>query len=75
MTAISRDNINAMNWPEVKEKIMTRWSRFTDVEADSIRNDLGNLTEKLQRTYGYGKDFADYEANRFKNSVNNSNKS
>ncbi len=52
------------NWTEMKAKIKSRWSKLTDENIESIKNDWGRLKNQLESTYGYSKEFAQKEYNQ-----------
>jgi uncharacterized protein YjbJ (UPF0337 family) len=52
------------NWTEMKTKIKSRWSKLTDENIESIKNDWSRLKSQLESTYGYSKEFAQKEYNQ-----------
>ena len=56
-------------WNEIKIKIKSKWSKLPDNEIDSLKADLAQLANHLERAYGYSKDFAQYECTHFRASI------
>lgn len=65
-------NTSQSNWNEVKSKIKSKWSKFSDNEIDSLKGNLEALSDKIQKVYGYAKDRAEREYNEFKTSLKSS---
>ena len=57
------------NWTELKGKIKSKWSKFSDEEVESIKSDLNQLTGKVQKVYGVAKENAERQYDEFKTSV------
>lgn len=53
-------------WVELKGKIKTQWSKFTDDDLEAVKGNLEELTGKLQKVYGYAKEKAAEEFDHFK---------
>ena len=56
-------------WGDIKTKIKTKWSSFNDYEVESFQGNLENITQKLQKAYGYSRERAEREFNDFKASL------
>ena len=56
-------------WTMVRSKLKERFSKLTEDNIDSMKNDLSHLTAKLQSAYGYGKEKAESECTSFKTSI------
>jgi uncharacterized protein YjbJ (UPF0337 family) len=73
VTAKRKINMNTnkieKNWTEVKSKIKTTWNKFSDEQIDSLKDDLTQLSGKIQKVYGVAKDNADHQFDEFKKSV------
>lgn len=54
------------DWNEMKGKIKARFGKLTDESIESLKDNLGLLSEKLQHVYGYAKEKADAEYAGFK---------
>ena len=54
------------DWNEMKGKIKAQFGKLTDESIESLKGNLGLLSEKLQHVYGYAKDKADVEYAGFK---------
>lgn len=57
------------NWAELKKKIMSKWDKFGDQEVESVKSNLSDLADKIQKTYGIGKDSAVQQFDEFRKSV------
>jgi uncharacterized protein YjbJ (UPF0337 family) len=57
------------NWTELKGKIKSKWSKFNDQEIESVKGNLSDLADKIQKTYGVGEDSAIQQFDEFKRSV------
>ena len=62
-------NKNEGNWSDVKGKIKTKWSKFTDSDIDSFEGHMDEVVGKVQKTYGYSKEQAEREFAEFKKSL------
>ena len=49
------------NWKEFKGKAKQQWGKLTDDDLTQIDGRREELSGRLQRHYGYGKDVADRE--------------
>ena len=52
-------------WTEIKDTIKNRWGKFNDSEIDGLNGHMEQLSEKLQRIYGFGKGQAQRESALF----------
>ncbi len=57
------------NWSELKSQIQTKWGKFSEQEVDSLKGDLSQLAEKIQKAYGIAKEHADQQCTDFIKSV------
>ena len=63
------------SWSDIKAKIASKWSKFSDAELESFRNNLDKVSAQIQKTYGMAKDQAEKEYNDFKSSLQSVNDS
>jgi uncharacterized protein YjbJ (UPF0337 family) len=57
------------NWNELKGKLRKQWAKLTDDDVERIRGDIEELSGRLQKMYGYTKEQAAAEIERFKNAT------
>lgn len=62
-------NTTSGNWNEIKDKIKSKWSKFSDNEIETFKDNLEQLSTKIQTTYGYAKERADREFKDFKETL------
>ncbi|MBP7148998.1 MAG: CsbD family protein [Acidobacteria bacterium] len=60
-------NVLAGKWKQLKGRAKQKWGALTDDELDSIEGDRDLLAGKLQEKYGYARERADEEIDRFIN--------
>ena len=53
------------NWNEVKGKIKQQWGKLTDNDVTQMKGSYEELSGVLQKHYGYQKDQAKKEIDRF----------
>ena len=53
------------NWKQVRGRIKEMWGKLTDDDLDTIDGKRDRLVGKLQERYGYAKDKAEQELDRF----------
>ena len=53
------------NWKQVKGKVKEQWGKLTDDDLDVIAGKQDQLEGRLQQRYGYAKDQAKKEVNRW----------
>lgn len=53
------------NWKEFKGKVREKWGKLTDDDVDKIAGKREQLSGKLQKAYGMGKEQAEKEINTF----------
>ncbi len=53
-------------WSVTRGKLKESFSKLTDEAIESMKNDLSRLAGKLQSAYGYGKEKAEAEYQKFK---------
>lgn len=63
------------NWSEVKQKLSSRWSKFTDVELESFKDNLDRVASQVQKTYGIAKEQAEKEYHEFKEGLESAKES
>ncbi|MFN8489389.1 MAG: CsbD family protein [Caldilineaceae bacterium] len=52
-------------WNQVKGAIKQQWSKLTDDDIARINGDYDQLVGQLQETYGYSRERAEKEVNRY----------
>jgi uncharacterized protein YjbJ (UPF0337 family) len=52
-------------WTELRGKVHERWGDLTNDDLDKINGQREQLTGMLQQRYGYAKDRAEMEIDRF----------
>ncbi len=52
-------------WNQFKGEAKVQWGKLTDDEWDEIDGNYDKMVGKLQERYGYEKDRAEEEANKF----------
>lgn len=58
-------DILAGNWKQFKGKVQQAWGRLTDDEVDQVNGQVEELSGLLQKKYGYRKEEAEREIDRF----------
>lgn len=53
------------NWKEIKGIVKERWGKLTDQDLDTIAGKRDQLVGRLQKAYGYHKDDAERELDKF----------
>ena len=53
------------NWKQVRGRVKEMWGKLTDDDLDVIDGKKDKLVGKLQERYGYAKDKAEQELDRF----------
>jgi uncharacterized protein YjbJ (UPF0337 family) len=56
-------------WKQFRGSVKQRWGELTDDELDQIDGRRDQLVGKLQEKYGYSRDRAEQELNRFMDEV------
>ena len=56
------------NWKELKGKIKEEWGELTDDDITTINGKREQLSGRLQKTYGIGKDEAEKQIDRWADS-------
>ncbi len=54
------------HWRQIRGKVREHWGRLTDDDLDVIRGRRDQLVGRLQERYGYGRDEAEQEVDRFR---------
>lgn len=52
-------------WKDIKGKVREKWAKLTDDDFESIAGKKDRLLGKLQQHYGYEKENAEKELDRF----------
>jgi uncharacterized protein YjbJ (UPF0337 family) len=52
-------------WNQIKGEVKVQWGKLTDDELDEIDGQYDKIVGKLQEKYGYQKERAEEEAERF----------
>ncbi len=58
--------IDHNSWSDMKAKIKTRWSRLSDYELETFKDNLDRVSAQVQKTYGIDREQAEREFNDFK---------
>ncbi|HSX38415.1 MAG TPA: CsbD family protein [Chlamydiales bacterium] len=53
------------NWHQYKNKIRDKWAKITDHDLEQINGKWDSFVEKLQQKYGFAKEQAERELNRW----------
>ena len=53
------------DWKQIKGKAKEKWGELTDDDLDQIDGKKDQLVGKLQERYGYARDEAEREAEKF----------
>ncbi len=61
---MNRDIIEG-NWKELKGTVKERWGKLTDDDLDKIAGKRDQLVGRLQKAYGYQKEDAERELDKF----------
>lgn len=61
--------VNNKNWESLKEKVKEKWDKLSHDEIDSLKDNFEDLVGLLEKKYGYAKERAEEEYNKFKSSV------
>jgi uncharacterized protein YjbJ (UPF0337 family) len=59
----------AGNWKQVKGKVKEKWGKLTDDDLTTIGGKRDQLAGLLQQRYGYAKDRAEEELDKFSNAL------
>lgn len=54
-------------WNQLKGSVKKQWGRLTDDEIDEVNGERDRLVGKLQERYGYSRQEAETEVERFSN--------
>jgi uncharacterized protein YjbJ (UPF0337 family) len=57
------------NWPELKGKIQSKWSKFSNDEIEGFKGNLSLVTEKIESIYHISKEDAERQYESFRKSV------
>lgn len=61
------EDILSGNWKQIKGQVKEAWGELTDDELDQIEGRRDRLVGKLQEKYGYTRERAEAEIDRFLN--------
>lgn len=53
------------SWSSVKQKIKTKFGKFSETELEGFNGHLDQLPAKVQKMYGYDKEKAERECKEF----------
>lgn len=59
------EDIMKGKWKQLKGEVRKQWGKLTDDDLDQIDGDVMNLEGRLQERYGYSKEEAHKEAERW----------
>ena len=59
----------ALGWPAIRSKIKAKWGKLGDAELECFKDNLGLITERIEKAYGYTKDKAELEYQDFKKTL------
>jgi uncharacterized protein YjbJ (UPF0337 family) len=62
---MNRDTMQGQ-WHQVKGEAKVQWGKLTDDDIDQINGNAEKLIGKVQERYGYARDRAEQEVNRFR---------
>jgi hypothetical protein len=60
------------DWATTSSRIQAKFSKLSREHVESLKDNMGQLSQKLQTAYGYPKEQADRESETFKTSLNSS---
>jgi len=61
----------ATTWDQISHQVKQRWGKLTDDDLSKVRGGLDSLVDLLQEKYGYGRDRAEREVDRFVSKFDN----
>jgi uncharacterized protein YjbJ (UPF0337 family) len=61
---MNRDTLKGQ-WTQLKGQVRKQWGKLTDDEIDQIQGDAEILMGKLQKSYGYSREQAERELERW----------
>lgn len=61
------------NWMQIRGQIKETWGKLTDDDLTQIDGNTDKLIGALEKRYGYSKDQAEQELNRFTSRMNRPN--
>lgn len=64
MSIINTDTLKG-KWHQFRGTIKQQWSKLTDDDIARINGDYDQLVGQLQETYGYSRERAEQEINRY----------
>ncbi len=62
------NTIPEANWNMLKGKIRQQWAKLSDSDMDFFKGNMEEAIGRIQKAYGYSKDEARKEYEKFKNS-------
>ncbi len=66
---MTNDDAIQTRWAQVRDRIRSRWSKFSDAEIDSMRGNLDRLSVLLRKVYGYAEGRTEREYHEFRVSL------
>jgi uncharacterized protein YjbJ (UPF0337 family) len=64
---MNRDTLKGQ-WTQLKGKVRQQWGKLTDDEIDQMQGNAEMLVGKIQERYGYQREQAEQEVDRWLNS-------
>lgn len=64
MTLMNTDVLKG-KWNQIKGSIKQQWGKLTDDDVTRINGDYDQLVGQLQETYGYSRERAEQEVNKY----------
>jgi uncharacterized protein YjbJ (UPF0337 family) len=61
---MNRDTLKGQ-WMQLKGKVRQQWGKLTDDEVDQMQGNIEMLIGKIQERYGYERDKAEQEVERW----------
>jgi len=58
-------NVLASNWNRNRDHVRQYWDRFSETDLEMIDGNEEELINRLQKVYGYSREQAENEVNRF----------
>ena len=57
------------DWTELRGKIKSKWSKLSDSDIESFKDQMNLISEKIQKVYSFTKDKAEQEYDDFKKTL------
>ena len=68
MSGMDNDMIQG-RWNEIKSKIRSKWGKISNSDIEKVKNNLDELSTKIQKAYGCAKAQAEREYHEFRLSL------